>query len=88
MQCLVVSSKEDGGFYGVDVEIEELKSEAPSRRVKHVVAFEDRKDALKFGRLLEHNSDSGYQHVDAYPFSPKVSTVIFYHSLSSKLPRF
>ena len=76
MQCLLVSSKQDGGFYGVDMEIEELKGDSKNQRVKHVVAFEDRKDALKFGRLLEHDSGSGFQRVDICPFSPKVSTLI------------
>lgn len=68
---MVVSAKQEGGgLYGLDMTID---SEGMSNQVaRHLIAFEDRKDASNFCRLLELRSGSRFQFAQVCPFSPKV----------------
>lgn len=69
--CLMVVSakQEGGGLYGLDMTID---SEGMSNQVaRHLIAFEDRKDASNFCRLLELRSGSRFQFAQVCPFSPK-----------------
>eukprot|EP00250_Pteridium_aquilinum_P019494 c24453_g1_i2 orf=240-3263(+) len=69
--CLmvVVSNEEGEGLYSLDMTID---YEGMSNQVaRHVIAFEDRKDASNFCRLLELRSGSRFQFAEVCPFSPK-----------------
>lgn len=68
--CLMVVSRKRGrGLYGLDMTLD-LES-ASNQVAKHIVAFEERKDALNFCRTLQHSSGSRFQHAEVCPFSPK-----------------
>lgn len=68
--CLMVIPKgEDGGFYCLDMTLD--LEESSHRQDKHIIAFQDRKDALNFCSLLQLRSESKFDHAEVRPFSPR-----------------
>ncbi|KAI5071651.1 hypothetical protein GOP47_0013902 [Adiantum capillus-veneris] len=67
--CLMVASKEGEGLYGLDMTIDNEGTKG--QKARHVVGFEDRKDASNFCRLVELRSGSRFRFAEVLPFSPK-----------------
>lgn len=67
--CLIIVNREGEGLYGLDMTIDDEGTKGPVAR--HVVGFEDRKDASNFCRLLELRSSSRFRFAEVRPFSPK-----------------
>ncbi|MCO5593998.1 hypothetical protein L7F22_048017 [Adiantum nelumboides] len=68
-QCLMVASKQGEGLYGLEMTIDDEGMRG--HKARHVIGFEDRKDASNFCRLVELRSGSRFRHAEMLPFSPK-----------------